>query len=321
MCVCFRLRPGAGSYGGTLEHPTGPHSHREELRPRGYIAPAAPVDTHNGVDATAAPQGHSRGFGLAKLVELQRDLRVELHNLFQHDGHYEAPTSRYGHHHAEEAGGQPATVSPKDPVQPPAPIVPVVVPVPAAPVAPPPAAPMSNPAIVVLTYKRRNYLMRTLDSLVDCPGLSDFKMYVSQDGNVPDLTDLPSRYSSAGLQLFHHPRVALMSPDQSATAYLAQHYKWVLDKLFDELGHSHVVVMEDDMLVSPDFLSLFAETAPLLDSDPTLWCVSSWNDNGMKNLVADNRRLMRTDYFPGLGWMTNKAVWNELSPKFPLDQW
>lgn len=180
---------------------------------------------------------------------------------------------------------------------------------------------MSNPAVVVLTYKRRNYLLRTLDSLVACPGLKGFELYVSQDGEVPDLGDLPSLYSATGLTLFRHPRLALLAPDQSATAYLAQHYKWVLDKLFLERGHSHVVVLEDDMLVSPDFLSLFSETAPLLDSDPSLLCVSSWNDNGMGNLVADNRRLMRTDYFPGLGWMTNRRVWTELSPIFPLDQW
>lgn len=265
------------------------------------------------------PQGHSRGFGLAKLVGLQRDLRAELHNLFQHDAHYEPPTSRYGHKLAAETdghghgdaaseGAEKPNTTPSGPVVPAATTQPI-------------GGPMSNPAIVVLTYKRRNYLLRTLDSLVACPGLADYKLYVSQDGSTPDLGDLPALYSAVGLQLFRHPRVALLTPDQSATAYLAQHYKWVLDKLFLELGHSHVVVMEDDMVVAPDFLRLFAETAPLLDTDPSLMCVSSWNDNGMARLVADNTRLMRTDYFPGLGWMTNRRVWDELSPLFPLDQW
>ena len=34
------------------------------------------------------------------------------------------------------------------------------------------------------------------------------------------------------------------------------------------------------MLLSPDFFSYFAATAPVLDADPSLLCVSSWNDHG-----------------------------------------
>jgi alpha-1,3-mannosyl-glycoprotein beta-1,2-N-acetylglucosaminyltransferase len=181
---------------------------------------------------------------------------------------------------------------------------------------------MSNPAIVILTYKRKAYLLRTLDSLMAAPGVDAYTLYVSQDGSEPDLSDLAERYKAQHeLTLLNHPRLPLMVADQGATAYLAQHYKWVLDLLFLTKNHSHVVIMEDDMIVSPDFLTLFSETAHLLDTDPTLFCVSSWNDNGMKRLVADPTRLMRTDYFPGLGWMTNAVIWSELSPIFPLDQW
>uniref|UniRef100_A0A7S3AC40 alpha-1,3-mannosyl-glycoprotein 2-beta-N-acetylglucosaminyltransferase n=1 Tax=Haptolina ericina TaxID=156174 RepID=A0A7S3AC40_9EUKA len=77
------------------------------------------------------------------------------------------------------------------------------------------------------------------------------------------------------------------------------------------------------MLFSPDFLSLFEQTAWLLQADPTVWCVSSWNDNGFTDLVsdADLGRLFRTDVFPGLGWMLRRELWEELSPKFPLEHW
>ena len=69
---------------------------------------------------------------------------------------------------------------------------------------------------------------------------------------------------------------------QPGHAWLTQHYKWGLDRLFFQGGHSHAIIVEDDMLFSPDFLGLFEATAPLLDSDPSLWCISSWNDNGLK---------------------------------------
>ena len=48
--------------------------------------------------------------------------------------------------------------------------------------------------------------------------------------------------------------------------------------------------------------------------DPTLWCVSSWNDHGQAYLVANATRLLRSDFFPGLGWMLRAELWHELRP-------
>eukprot|EP00163_Fabomonas_tropica_P026106 TRINITY_DN4679_c0_g1_i1.p1 TRINITY_DN4679_c0_g1~~TRINITY_DN4679_c0_g1_i1.p1 ORF type:complete len:149 (+),score=38.97 TRINITY_DN4679_c0_g1_i1:294-740(+) len=49
--------------------------------------------------------------------------------------------------------------------------------------------------------------------------------------------------------------------------------------------------------------------------------VSSWNDNGFAAHAQDNKRLFRTGFFPGLGWMLTKELWQELSPIWPLDHW
>ena len=38
--------------------------------------------------------------------------------------------------------------------------------------------------------------------------------------------------------------------------------------------------MQDDMTLAPDFFSYFDAALPLLDADPSLWCISSWNDHG-----------------------------------------
>jgi len=47
----------------------------------------------------------------------------------------------------------------------------------------------------------------------------------------------------------------------------------------------------------------------LLEQDPTVWCLSAFNDLGKTGNANDLKRLLRTDYFPGLGWMVNKEVW------------
>ena len=66
------------------------------------------------------------------------------------------------------------------------------------------------------------------------------------------------------------------------------------------------------MLLAPDFFSYFEATAPLLDADESLYCVSSWNDHGQDRFVSDPTRLYRSDFFPGLGWMLNRRVWESV---------
>ena len=51
------------------------------------------------------------------------------------------------------------------------------------------------------------------------------------------------------------------------------------------------------MLLSPDFLLYMEATAALLDKDPTLWCVSSWNDNGLDHLEWKVDRLVQSCAF------------------------
>jgi len=75
----------------------------------------------------------------------------------------------------------------------------------------------------------------------------------------------------------------------------------------------------DDLDISQDFYEYFSGTYPLLKNDPSLWCVSAWNDNGKPDLIntAQPDLLHRTDFFPGLGWMLLRELWDELQPKWP----
>ncbi|KAG7501366.1 hypothetical protein JOB18_047620 [Solea senegalensis] len=104
---------------------------------------------------------------------------------------------------------------------------------------------------------------------------------------------------------------------------ISRHYRWALNQVFNTFSHSAVVIVEDDLEVAPDFFEYFRALYPVLRADPTLWCVSAWNDNGRDALVdpAKAELLHRTDFFPGLGWMLLKEMWDELEPKWPLAFW
>jgi alpha-1,3-mannosyl-glycoprotein beta-1,2-N-acetylglucosaminyltransferase len=82
-----------------------------------------------------------------------------------------------------------------------------------------------------------------------------------------------------------------------------------------------VIILEEDLVIAPDFFEMLAATKDILDSDPSLMGVSAWNDNGQTTAVKDNKQMYRSDFFPGLGWMLTRTVWEELSPKWPEAYW
>ena len=86
-------------------------------------------------------------------------------------------------------------------------------------------------------------------------------------------------------------------------------------------GADRVIVMEDDLDAGADFFGYFEATAAVLDADPGILAASAWNDNGMAGFVADPRALVKSEFFPGLGWMLNARAWRELAPKWPGGYW
>lgn len=67
---------------------------------------------------------------------------------------------------------------------------------------------------------------------------------------------------------------------------ISRHYLWALNQTFNIMNHDSVIIVEDDLDISPDFYEYFSALHPILKSDPTLWCVSAWNDNGKEALVS-----------------------------------
>lgn len=97
-----------------------------------------------------------------------------------------------------------------------------------------------------------------------------------------------------------------------------------MNQTFVRFNFNSAILVEDDLEVAPDFYEYFRATLPILRRDPTLWCVSAWNDNGIASLVdrTANSLLYRTDFFPGLGWMLLKSLWvEELMTIWPNGYW
>ncbi|XP_059433867.1 alpha-1,3-mannosyl-glycoprotein 2-beta-N-acetylglucosaminyltransferase isoform X2 [Corylus avellana] len=180
-------------------------------------------------------------------------------------------------------------------------------------------------AVVIMACSRADYLERTIKSVLkyQSPVAMKYPVFVSQDGSHPDVKSKALSYDQLTyMQHLDSEPVQTESPGELIAYYkIASHYKWALDELFYKRNFSRVIILEDDMEIAPDFFDYFEAAAALLDKDKSIMAVSSWNDNGQKQFVHDPYALYRSDFFPGLGWMLARSIWDELSPKWPKAYW
>lgn len=212
-------------------------------------------------------------------------------------------------------------------------------------------------AVVVIAYNRPRYLERSLSSVFSRhPGGDAFPVFVSQDGANDDVTAVVRRHGARSLV---HPRRAIDLKAAPAFlrkapgyAYLSVHYGWALRTLFGApQGYEGVIILEEDLEVAPDFFDYFNATgepvasaarpppspmriatrmltrprrlrpaAPLLYQDASLLAVSAFNDNGQPRYASDETVVHRSDFFPGLGWLLTRRLWDELDAKWPEEK-
>jgi len=188
---------------------------------------------------------------------------------------------------------------------------------------------MDSP-LLVFACDREQYLNRTLTAVFNHhPAIHQGKggymaspIIVSQDGNNRNVRDVinkfKKKFEEVGVLLIHTihiktPLVMGLKPTEKDYKPLTVHYGWALHRLFNGTTYREddnnnvsplplprrVVILEDDLLVAKDFFSFMYAMTPLLESDPTLLAVSAFNDNGKNGF--DEKRVVRSDFFPGLG--------------------
>ncbi|CAD7971374.1 unnamed protein product, partial [Amoebophrya sp. A25] len=119
---------------------------------------------------------------------------------------------------------------------------------------------------------------------------------------------VPNFFDCVGHGWKRHVMVEKLSVLVQTFDSITRHYHCVLQKTFAvaRLG----IFLEDDLGIAKDIFHYFRGIETLIEKyeETAVWCASGWNDNGMKKNVHDPRRLFRTDFFPGLGWMTSRRI-------------
>jgi len=170
---------------------------------------------------------------------------------------------------------------------------------------------VSDVPVIIIACNRPNYLYNMLRSLLSTSGVEKNMITVFVDGFYDEPLQVAKLF---GLRVLHH------TPVGQSNARISQHYKAALTATFSLFPDSeYAIVLEEDLDVSPDFFSYFSQTKHLLNEDPTIYCISAWNDQGYENKVGsyNNTLIYRTESMPGLGWMLSKKLYRELEPNWP----
>jgi alpha-1,3-mannosyl-glycoprotein beta-1,2-N-acetylglucosaminyltransferase len=193
---------------------------------------------------------------------------------------------------------------------------------------PPPSPTRSNAVlpIVLFCYNRAEYLRQTLTTLFARrtePHLHP--VVISQDGADAAVAKVANSFPIAKLlQRLDRSLPSDMKFPQFAVYYhISLHYGVGLRQTFDLFPDAPgVIVLEEDISIAPDALSFFRATLPLLLNDTSLMAVSAFNDNGAgPGHEPKVDALHRSDFFPGLGWLMPRRIWNELGPKWADSFW
>ncbi|XP_037080422.1 LOW QUALITY PROTEIN: protein O-linked-mannose beta-1,2-N-acetylglucosaminyltransferase 1-like [Pollicipes pollicipes] len=169
---------------------------------------------------------------------------------------------------------------------------------------------LTDVPIAVVASNRPQALFRMMKSLLKNRGVIASNIIVFVDGEHKEVDDL--------CQLLDIKCVSQVNDWEDVTMRIREHYHQVLTNVWHHFPDAtRVIVLEEDLEVSPDFVSFFSQTSYLLDVDPSLWCISAWNDHGFDITSSDPALLYRIEYMPGLGWMMKRSVIQELLDKWP----
>ncbi|VDM96781.1 unnamed protein product [Thelazia callipaeda] len=157
--------------------------------------------------------------------------------------------------------------------------------------------------VLVIACNRSEALKEHLETLMNLQG-PKIPVVVSLDCNDERTRDVVIT-AGQNITMIENPDQSSFNLTKQNKKYegyyrIARHYRFALDYVFTVLGYRTVIVTEDDLMLAPDFLEYMVAAKKLLFEDPTVWCISAWNDNGKEQLIVNNNSLLhRTDFFPG----------------------
>ncbi|XP_068220209.1 protein O-linked-mannose beta-1,2-N-acetylglucosaminyltransferase 1-like [Palaemon carinicauda] len=152
--------------------------------------------------------------------------------------------------------------------------------------------------VVVVTANKPRRLFRLMKNLFTIPETNETDILAVVDGGHPETLQL--------LKVLRVPFV-VHRPEGFHNARTNANVRFALHSVFLNYPEADkAIVLEDDLILSPDILRFFHQTSWVLNNDPTVFCVNAFNSNSLPNTASDTKKLLRSESFPMYGWMVRR---------------
>lgn len=150
--------------------------------------------------------------------------------------------------------------------------------------------------ILIIPGLDHNALARTLETTLNQPGIKLELVTVAVDEQAPDHGQLAT--------LFKFQNISLAS-----VARYEDKMNSAIEKFFAQTNSKYVIVIEEEIVLTPDFLHFLSQCLPALEADDSLFGVSAFNYNGFETTSGDKTRVNRMEDFPGLAFLLKRSVY------------
>ena len=156
--------------------------------------------------------------------------------------------------------------------------------------------------IVLFTYNRLSHVQTLIESLLKNDLAKESELFIFSDGNKIE-TDASQ---VSGVRAYIHTITGFKSiyiEESPKNRGLATSVIYGVSKVLER--YDRVIVLEDDLILSPYFLQFMNETLDIYSNDERVGCVNGHMPR-LKNLTEDTYFIHHTDSW---GWGTWRRAW------------
>ncbi|XP_064114336.1 protein O-linked-mannose beta-1,2-N-acetylglucosaminyltransferase 1-like isoform X2 [Macrobrachium nipponense] len=165
---------------------------------------------------------------------------------------------------------------------------------------------------VIVTSKHPYNIYRLLLQLMRIKGSQQTPFVVHLEVDVPATEELIKLFN---LSLSKREALQQTSDLSAATSAIANVTYHAISETFARFPEANkIIILEDDLILSPDFLWYFQQTSSILDDDPTVMAVSAHHSQSFPGRSLDPTRVLRGRAPPQWGWMASRKILQKWMP-------
>ncbi|CAG5118879.1 unnamed protein product, partial [Candidula unifasciata] len=157
-----------------------------------------------------------------------------------------------------------------------------------------------NVPVIIIPGLNHNTFVHTLQTTLMQPGIKVENVAVFWDEKLPEYGELAALFGFQNYSL------------ETSTSYSEQLMRAVRLSRTVFPKAQHMIIIEEDLLLAPDFMSFMAQSLRAINNDPTLAGATAWNINGFEDLSGNSSLVYRVQEFPGLGFLMKSEILQSL---------